>query len=52
MTNEELVEELLIEASAYGLRQEVIDTATKIMQQNPRMDMYEAYEQAYYEWIK
>jgi hypothetical protein len=52
MTNEELVEELLIEASAYGLRQEVIDTATKIIQQNPRMDKYEAYEQAYYEWIK
>ena len=40
MTNEELVEELLIEASAYGLRQEVIDTATKIIQQNPRMDKY------------
>lgn len=52
MTNEELIEELLIEASAYGLLHEVIDTAIKIMQQNPRIGKYEAYEEAYHEWIK
>lgn len=52
MTNEELVEELLIEASAYGLRQEVIETASKLMQENPGMDKYLAYELAYHEWIK
>lgn len=52
MTNEERVEEILIEAHALGLIEEVIQSAAKLMQENPRMCKYDAYEQAYYEWIK
>jgi hypothetical protein len=52
MTNEEQIEEILIEASAYGLRTEVMEWARKEMQENPNMDKVLAYQIAYDEWIK
>jgi hypothetical protein len=52
MTNEEQIEEILMEASAYGLRLEVIESARKDMEQNPMMDKVDAYQQAFSEWVK
>ena len=52
MTNEEIIEEILIDAHTYGLRVEVLETAKKILEENPRKDKVTAYEEAYNEWIK
>jgi hypothetical protein len=52
MTNEEQIEEILMEASAYGLRLEVMDWARKEMEQNPKMDKVVAYQIAFSEWVK
>lgn len=50
MTTEEQIEEILIEAAAYGLRSEVMGWAKKFM--NDGYDRIGAYELAYSEWIK
>ena len=52
MTAEEEIEEILIEAAAVGLRSEVMDWARKVMNENPKMRRVDAYQQAYYEWVK
>jgi len=52
MTSEEEIEEILYEASAYGLRTEVMDSANKEMEENPNLSKVDAYQRAYYEWIK
>jgi hypothetical protein len=52
MTNEEQIEEILMEASAYGLRLEVIEWAKKEMVANPNIDKVDAYQQAFSEWVK
>jgi hypothetical protein len=52
MTNEEIIEEILMEAHALGLIDQVMKTAVRIMQENPKMCKYLAYEQAYQQWIK
>lgn len=52
MSNEELIEEILMEASAYGLRLEVIELAKKNMEQDPTMDRIDAYIYAFNDWIK
>lgn len=52
MSNEELIEEILMEASAYGLRLEVIEFAKKNMEQDPTMDRIDAYIYAFNDWIK
>lgn len=52
MSNEEIIEELLVEASAYGLRFEVLATARQILEENPKIDRVDAYQEAYDEWIK
>jgi hypothetical protein len=52
MSNEELIEEILMEASAYGLRLEVIEFAKKNMEQDPTMDRIDAYIHAFNDWIK
>jgi hypothetical protein len=52
MTNEELIEEILIEASAYGLRWEVNEWARKEMEKNPKIDKVQAYQNAFDEWVK
>jgi len=52
MSNEEIIEEILVEAAGYGLRIEVLDTARKLLEANPKMERVNAYEEAYNEWIK
>jgi hypothetical protein len=52
ITNEEIIEEILIEANSYGLRQEVLDWAKSLMDADPRMDKVDAYQLAYHELIK
>lgn len=52
MTSEQLIEEILFEAAAYGLRQEVIDTAFELRKQNPSISTLTSYELAYLDWVK
>jgi hypothetical protein len=52
MTESEHIEELLIEADAYGLRLEVMDWAKKELEDNPKLRRVDAYELAFREWIK
>jgi hypothetical protein len=50
MTREKMIEEILIEASSYGLKTEVIETASEY--QKDGMDRLQAFEEAFKEWIK
>lgn len=52
MTESEHIEEILHEASAYGLRTEVMEWAKKEMEQNPKIRKIDAYELAFNEWVK
>jgi hypothetical protein len=52
MTESEEIEEILIEASAHGLRTEVMDWAKKEMEQNSKLRKVDAYHQAFHEWCK
>lgn len=52
MTNEEIIEEILIEAEAHGLRNEIIETAAKIRKEDNTIPTVTSYEIAYNEWIK
>lgn len=47
MTNEEQVEEILYEASSVGLRNEVIDLAKKLLEDNKTIQIVDAYNLAY-----
>tara|TARA_R110000823_G_scaffold215698_1_gene345298 strand:- start:222 stop:410 length:189 start_codon:yes stop_codon:yes gene_type:complete len=50
--NEIQIEEILTEANAYSLREEVILTANNFIQEDPDLDRVLAYEMAYMKWIK
>jgi hypothetical protein len=51
--NEELhIEEILLEAHAFGLDHEVDEWAKKLLKKNPKMSKVDAYQEAYNEWIK
>jgi hypothetical protein len=52
MTSEEQIEEILLEAHAYGLWKEVLDTASSIMAKDPKRDRVSAFEEAFNEWVK
>jgi len=52
MSTSDQIEEILYEASAYGLRDEVINSAKELITFNPGMDIVQAYEIAYQDWIK
>lgn len=52
MTSEDIIQEILYEANSYGLLHEVIDTARKIMENDPKFDRVTAYEIALKEWVK
>tara|TARA_Y100000389_G_scaffold201858_1_gene245597 strand:- start:1267 stop:1455 length:189 start_codon:yes stop_codon:yes gene_type:complete len=52
MEDEVRIEEILIEANAYNLRQEVITTAEVFMKDDPDLNKAVAYEMAYMEWVK
>ena len=46
------IEFILEEASSYGLRSEVQESARKIKSEFPDIDLLTAYEMAFNEWIK
>tara|TARA_R110000787_G_scaffold55017_2_gene127413 strand:+ start:942 stop:1115 length:174 start_codon:yes stop_codon:yes gene_type:complete len=46
------IEQILIEATAYNLRQEVINTAESFIKEDPDLNKANAYAMAYMEWIK
>jgi hypothetical protein len=46
------IDEILLEAEAFGLSHEVDLYAKKILAENPKMDRVDAYQLAYQEWIK
>ena len=53
MSEEQQIEEILQEANAYGLRQEVKDTAKKLIEKHkPDLSKLSAYVIAYKDWIK
>ena len=52
MSEEKDIEEILIESHSYGLRTEVMETASKIMGSNPKIRRIDAYQQAFNEWCK
>lgn len=52
MNNEEIIEEILMEAHAYGVRKEVIKKAKALIQEDPKMDKVDAYEIALEECTK
>ena len=53
MSEEEQIEEILEEANAYNLRQEVKDTAEQFIQNdNILVSRVDAYLMAYNEWVK
>ena len=56
MSEEEQIEEILEEANAYNLRQEVKDTAEKKYKESSMKGIWlsklDAYVTAYHEWIK
>lgn len=52
MTNEEIVQEILLEAHSYGLMYEVRETASKIMLEDTKIDRVVAYQMAFDEWVK
>jgi hypothetical protein len=52
MSAEEQIEEILLEADSYGLRIEVLDTAKKLMDENPNRDRVSAFDEAFNDWVK
>ena len=52
VTDEQHIEEILEEASAYGLRYEVEVFAEEFMMEDPTLSRLEAYVMAYNDWIK
>jgi hypothetical protein len=46
------IDEILLEAKAFGLNYEVDLYAKKILEENPKMNKVKAYQLAYQEWIK
>lgn len=47
MTNEEHIEELLLEANAYGVREQLIKIATSLQVERPHADRCWAFEEAF-----
>ena len=48
----EHVELILKEANSHGLKWEVEEFAAKIISKNPEINLVEAYQMAYEEWVK
>ena len=51
MTESDEIEEILMEASAINARDEVMETAKQIMNENPTIRKVDAYNQAYSYWF-
>jgi hypothetical protein len=52
LTDEQHIEEILEEASAYGLRYEVEVFAERLLDEDPTLSRLDAYVMAYHDWIK
>ena len=52
MSEAEQIEEILQEANAYGLKDEVNAWAEMYMIVNPKLNKVTAYEMGYNEWVK
>lgn len=52
MTESEQIEEILIEAHAYGVREQVIDSVTEIRKTNPKANRIDSYVKAFDIWVK
>ena len=52
ITEEEHIEEILTEASAFGLRAEVKQYAENLINESPEMDPIDAYRFGFQEWVK
>ena len=52
MSEQQQIDEILLEANAYGLKWEVIDTATRLLKENDTLSELQAYVNAYNDWIK
>ena len=53
MSEQQQIDEILLEANAYGLKWEVMDTATRILKdEGDAISELSAYVIAYNEWIK
>lgn len=52
ITEEEHIEEILIEAGAHGLRAEVKQYAEALLDESPEMDPIDAYTHGFEEWVK
>lgn len=44
MSNEEIIDEILHEAAALKIREEVLEFSSKLQELNPRMSRVEAFE--------
>jgi len=44
MTNEDYIIEILLKAEKLGLRENVLNEADKIMKENPKLSLSEAYD--------
>jgi hypothetical protein len=51
MTNEELIEELLFEAEALGVRETVLAQAVRLRQMDPKLTPAMSCEQAYHQIV-
>jgi hypothetical protein len=49
MTNEEHIEEILIEASAFNLREEVLELSKDLRETNPHLNRLDSIQLAYIE---
>lgn len=47
MTNEEIIDEILHEASDLNVRYEVIELTNKLLETNPKMERVDAFEVAF-----
>ena len=47
MTNEEHIEEILMEASAFNLRAETLELSTQLRETNPHLDRVSSIELAF-----
>ena len=52
MSEQQQIEEILLEANAYNLKYEVMKTATKLLKEDDTLSELDAYVTAYHEWVK
>ena len=48
----DIIEDILFEAHAVGMRREVMDRAKEIRDENPYMELSDSYSKAYHELVE